>query len=397
MYNRGGFNWTWIFLLFFGFSIAGMISAALVQFLAFPYAWSGLISFLLIGTAAFLLFQGYGGQMWLLAGCVLMVLLVGLALVRSVTITKPDSIPDGIPEAMLEDDNFTPASNDYEFEADADKFAVFFNLAPRTLVRILFDHIQTPGGVWAFADGGVRVTSPLSFVEDAESDAYFNDRADVIASADEPLLSTQPYIEVALPLNERFREQQFMLDAAVTVVYAEDDELREETLQRTLSVYVAGEDFFFYQQEYADYARARSFVENPFELAGLGIVGALALAGAVIIYRQGEWRTRNVGGLQMVIRSQSGTQRLGVEAFDPETIDGVVPPPDGGVFIGRVEAQSPAGRGGLMTNDIMLRFDGKPVKSPRELSRLASKAERGQAVVVEVLRYGEPQELTIRF
>jgi S1-C subfamily serine protease len=68
-----------------------------------------------------------------------------------------------------------------------------------------------------------------------------------------------------------------------------------------------------------------------------------------------------------------------------------------GVFIGRVNAQSPAGRGGLRTGDIVTTLDGVPMASPRDLSRATSRIKKGEVAQVSLVRDGAPMDLFITF
>ena len=63
----------------------------------------------------------------------------------------------------------------------------------------------------------------------------------------------------------------------------------------------------------------------------------------------------------------------------------------GAVVMG-MEAKSPANSSGIETGDVIVKFDGKPVKESRDLQRIVAQAPVGKDVEVVVMRHG--QELT---
>ncbi|MBN8942529.1 MAG: Do family serine endopeptidase [Rhizobiales bacterium] len=66
-----------------------------------------------------------------------------------------------------------------------------------------------------------------------------------------------------------------------------------------------------------------------------------------------------------------------------------------GALIAGVEPNGPAGPAGLRTGDVVLRFDGKEVRSSRELPRIVSETPVGKAVPVVVMRAGKEETLTV--
>ena len=67
---------------------------------------------------------------------------------------------------------------------------------------------------------------------------------------------------------------------------------------------------------------------------------------------------------------------------------------DGGALIGRVVADGPADRAGLVAGDIVVAFDGRAVDSARVLSRLVGDLDEGDEVEIEILRDGARQEVS---
>lgn len=65
-----------------------------------------------------------------------------------------------------------------------------------------------------------------------------------------------------------------------------------------------------------------------------------------------------------------------------------------GVAVASVVPDSPAAKAGLQQNDVILRFDGEAVTSPRKLQRLISEAAPGHAARLTVWRGGSEREIT---
>lgn len=70
--------------------------------------------------------------------------------------------------------------------------------------------------------------------------------------------------------------------------------------------------------------------------------------------------------------------------------------PGSGVLIGNIpDLNAPAGKAGLRSGDIILTFDGKKVSSPRELTDTVTATPVGKSCVVEYLRDGQKQSVTV--
>ncbi|MFQ5648655.1 MAG: PDZ domain-containing protein [bacterium] len=67
-----------------------------------------------------------------------------------------------------------------------------------------------------------------------------------------------------------------------------------------------------------------------------------------------------------------------------------------GVLVNSVVADSPADDAGLQEEDVIIRFDGKPVRNTRRLTRAVRKAAPGEKVKMEILRDEKKKKLTIR-
>jgi serine protease Do len=67
-----------------------------------------------------------------------------------------------------------------------------------------------------------------------------------------------------------------------------------------------------------------------------------------------------------------------------------------GVLIGDTVADGPAAKSGLKSGDIVVRYDGKPVKNVNELRNAVTDTKVNSDVTVEVFRDGTKQTLTVR-
>ena len=68
--------------------------------------------------------------------------------------------------------------------------------------------------------------------------------------------------------------------------------------------------------------------------------------------------------------------------------------PEGGARIKLVMEDSPAEQAGLQSGDVVVGFNGQPVRGPRSLTEKIHEAEPGESVQLEVLRDGSRQTLT---
>ena len=66
-----------------------------------------------------------------------------------------------------------------------------------------------------------------------------------------------------------------------------------------------------------------------------------------------------------------------------------------GALINQVLDDSPAAKAGLQRGDILLTFDGKPVRGVRELQLLVARTRAGQTVPLEILREGKKRQLDV--
>src|ERR1700758_3599237 len=65
--------------------------------------------------------------------------------------------------------------------------------------------------------------------------------------------------------------------------------------------------------------------------------------------------------------------------------------PARGALVGKVDPNGPAKAAGIETGDVVVKFDGKDIKEPKDLSRIVADTAVGKDVEVVVLRKGEEQ------
>ena len=85
-----------------------------------------------------------------------------------------------------------------------------------------------------------------------------------------------------------------------------------------------------------------------------------------------------------------------IQGLTPELAKGFNVKPDQGVLVAAVDSDSPAGRAGLQSGDIVLSFDGKEVHSPQDLSLAVAAAKVASTAQVAVLRNGERLSLDVK-
>jgi S1-C subfamily serine protease len=66
-----------------------------------------------------------------------------------------------------------------------------------------------------------------------------------------------------------------------------------------------------------------------------------------------------------------------------------------GVVVTRVVADSPAERAGVEDGDVIVKWDGRPIDAPSDLTFAVAMAPIGSKVPLVVMRGGQPIELTV--
>jgi hypothetical protein len=404
---RDGSAYTWMLFLFFGWSIAAGVASVLVTQLGFPYTWATPITLVMLGAVLFLVYRGYSLHGWLLAGCIGFILISGVAVARAFTVPDPN-IPDvyraefdanpGSSDSFWGLDQYGGYTVDYriEYEADRDAYLIGGGYGYPTPVTVEFPPVESAGGQWAFVAGSLRLRGPVSGTFDADLANNPINIDTITFEPDEQLLRAYPEMVVLVPLPERGGRDPILATATLEFEYAlADGSSQTETLTRDFAMDVIGLNYLVYYDRYQNWERSRSVIETPLGMA-LAVGSVLAAGAGVYLWREGDLSTGTSSGLRMVIRRLSGAQQLGAEVHDLAKFRDRTDA-EQGVFVGRVIAQSPAGRGGLRTGDVLFELAGKPTNSPGAVNRIAKGIKKGETVDAAVLRHDARVELRIRF
>lgn len=402
-------NWVfWIFAFIIISSIVGGISFALIALLGLPSEWGGVLSPLLTIAALYMVYRRYPLQTWALVGCVAFVLIGAVGVISAFTSEEPEA-PSDIPTSLLESpeslnfwglfefDNYY----DYVFETNKNAFVIEPTYSSnRTQVTVQFASTESLDGQWGFQVGSLRTRGALNGIFQADridnwlyaDEVIFEDRENSALS------EAHPYLVVNLPLGEQHRGKSIQVEAQLTLVYPDaNNQRQEQTLTRQFDLYLPNADFHAYREQHRNWERTQKLRENPILLGGLALAMVGAAVGAGVLWRQGALHAPT-GSLIVEVRRSSGLQRMGMEAHTLKTLsDEARAITETGVFVGVVNAQSPAGRADIRSGDVLTHFAGKPIKSPRELNRAASRIKRGEVVQVSLIRGVQAIEVFVKF
>ncbi|MFC7337393.1 trypsin-like peptidase domain-containing protein [Haloferula chungangensis] len=87
---------------------------------------------------------------------------------------------------------------------------------------------------------------------------------------------------------------------------------------------------------------------------------------------------------------------LGVQMYPSPLAKAAVGYQGPGALVGAVLAESPAELAGIQANDVIVRFNGKPIEDRADLFTLVQRSRVGQEVPVEIWRAGENQSLKVK-
>ena len=90
--------------------------------------------------------------------------------------------------------------------------------------------------------------------------------------------------------------------------------------------------------------------------------------------------------------------RIGVRVTNvpPEAVDELGLPEERGALVQSVEPKGPAARAGLEPGDVIVEYDGKPVRSSDELVQMVVNGRPGSQVSVQVIRDKQPMTFEVR-
>ncbi len=398
----------WI-LLFFGWSAAAAVSGFLSSELGFPYTWVTPFTLVMLGAMFFLAYRGYPARAWILAACVGFILVSGMAIARALLVTEPDipaayraefeSAVQPRSSRMLDDYLYASSGVDYmvEYDPERDGYLMAPGYGGPTPVTIDFPPMRTAGGQWAFVSGSVRLRGGLSGTIPVDEDDGWMLATSADFEPGEAPRTAYPQMAAMLPLPMRPPHEPVEVTARLNIAYPlPDGTVETATLIREFSMTVTGDEYYGYYQTYTEWQRVQDVIKTPIWMA-LVLGSVLAAAGGVYLIRDGALQPEPSSGLHMVVRRRSAFQQFGAEVLDLDKFAEMAPNVDQGVFVGRVVAQSPAGRGGLRTGDVLVEVAGQQVTTPRAVNRLVKGRKKGERVSASVLRAGQRMELQIRF
>ncbi len=93
-----------------------------------------------------------------------------------------------------------------------------------------------------------------------------------------------------------------------------------------------------------------------------------------------------------VVRGYIG---VGIQEVTPALAKVFNAPAEKGALVGSVDPNSPGGKAGLQTGDVITEINGKPVAGPNELRLQVGTMSPGSTVNLKILRNGHPQEVKV--
>jgi S1-C subfamily serine protease len=85
------------------------------------------------------------------------------------------------------------------------------------------------------------------------------------------------------------------------------------------------------------------------------------------------------------------------DSLVPGTIGIIVQPDPSGVIVTAVGARGPAARSGVRVGDVVVRYNGEPISSPRQFYRLMVDSRPGSVAQLELRREGAVHTLDVPF
>ncbi|MEK8090531.1 DegQ family serine endoprotease [Thermithiobacillus plumbiphilus] len=83
-----------------------------------------------------------------------------------------------------------------------------------------------------------------------------------------------------------------------------------------------------------------------------------------------------------------GRLGIAIQSITPELARSFNLPDNDGALVASVEPGSPAERAGLMTGDVVLQYNGEPIKSANELPRMVAASKPGSKAILDIWRKG---------
>lgn len=86
---------------------------------------------------------------------------------------------------------------------------------------------------------------------------------------------------------------------------------------------------------------------------------------------------------------------VNIQEADKELVRAAGADAEGGVIISRITKDGPAEKAGLQVGDVLLKFDGAPVESTRDLTKQVALTDVGKTVELELLREGSRRTISV--
>jgi len=106
-------------------------------------------------------------------------------------------------------------------------------------------------------------------------------------------------------------------------------------------------------------------------------------------------RARAVAAMLFAVAACAQTPAPPGDSVVPGTIGVIVRQQQSGVVVAAVGKTGPAARSGVRVGDIVLRYNGEAVTSPRQFYRLVVDSPPGSVARLELLREGAVRELEV--
>jgi serine protease Do len=130
-------------------------------------------------------------------------------------------------------------------------------------------------------------------------------------------------------------------------------------------------------------------------LAALAAVGPSARAASQDNKEKEKPKTRAKSAVNVFHLAGGGRLGVSLGELGSEDVSRLHLSDDRGALVREVEADSPAAAAGLKENDVIVRFDGEPVRSATQLARMVRETPGGRKVTLDVNREGAAHKLTV--
>lgn len=383
----------------------------IMSVLGIPFLYSGGVILAMGITFAYLYFRGYETTSWLLVFCVAGALIGAIGLVRTFVFPDDADAPFG-----LYDDYWESFEEFDRVPIDQDVGLVFpgFDQDYDAMVRIDYPEIDAMEGQWRFIAGEADVTGVVNGI--FEVDPTLNEVTAYRPNEQARIRQVEPFMWLELPLYDEHIGEEVDISATVEIEYWIDHEtLTRDTFSRDVTVRVADSLDYFddFGDQYllpllclfgslispvSDGGLEAQIGQIPYAIV-MALIEIVSLGGAFYLITVAKVlslpgsRTSSV----QFVRAQPKGGGLGVEVYSVDRVALGPDSPTAGAFVGMVLAQSPAGRAGIRSQDVITRIDAEEIKTPNQVIRIAKRAARGDMLSFTLWRDGEVLTLWVKF